>query len=322
MRRSFSPLLLIALAVACGPAHAQSWPTTPVRLILSQPPGASPDIAARIVAERLSRHWGQQVVVNNRPGGQNVIGAQVAARSAPDGYTLYWATTAAAVTNVYTFKSLPYDPRKDFAPVALAGLSPFVVAVNPGVPAKTIRELIALDKKDPGKLSLSTEGPKSFSGMVSEMLNLTAGTKFLLVPYVGAPQAMNDAAGGTINIVMTSSAAMSPFLKRGALRPLAVTAAKRVQGLDDVPTLAETFPGFAYVGWYVVVAPAGTPAGVVAKANRDIDAVLKDKEIARKLYDLGLVVDGAGSLAEVQAFLDAEHARWSKAIKDVGIQPE
>jgi tripartite-type tricarboxylate transporter receptor subunit TctC len=322
MRRLSTSLFAVAVLVAAGVAEAQNWPDRPVRFILSLGPGSSPDIAARIIAERLSRAWSQQVIVDNRAGGQNVIGSQAAARAAPDGYTYFFATTAAVVTNLYTFKSLPYDPKKDFAPVAFIGLSPFVYAVNPKVQARTIGELITLDKANPGKITMSTDGPRTFSGIICATLNLTAGSKFLLVPYVSATTAIQDGIGGQIDVVVTSTAALTPFLKRGALRPLAVTAAKRVQGLEDVPAMTETFPGFEYVGWYGLFAPTGTPAEVIARVNRDMDTVLRDREVGQKLYDLGLVVDGAGTLASVQAFLDAEHARWSKAIKDVGIVPE
>lgn len=322
MRRPSPLLLAILLLAPVGAAFAQSWPAKPVKLILSQPAGGSPDIAARLVADRLSRLWGQQIVIENRPGGQNIIGSQAAARSAPDGYNFFWATTAAVVTNLYTFKSLPYDPIRDFTPVGFVGLSPFVIAVHPSVPANTLPELLALDRKEPGRLTLATEGPRSFSGMLMSMFNLTAGSQFLLVPYVATPQAIQDGLAGSVNIVVTSSAAMTPYLRRGDLRPLAVSSAKRVPGLDNVPALAETYPGFTYVGWYVVFAPAGTPAEVVLKFNRDLDAVLKEKELAQRLYDLGVVVEGAGTLASVQAFLDAEHARWSKTIKEVGIVPD
>src|SRR4029077_9033915 len=163
-----------------------------VRWILSQPSGASPDITARLVADRLSRMWGQQVIVDNRPGGQNVIGAQIAAKSPADGYNYFWATTAALVSNPYTFKSLPYDPERDFVPVALIGKSPMVVAVNNSVPAKSLAELIALDKKDPGKLASANEGAKTFGGLMSQLLNVATGMRLLQVPYNGLGPALQE----------------------------------------------------------------------------------------------------------------------------------
>jgi tripartite-type tricarboxylate transporter receptor subunit TctC len=315
-------LLFAALLAISGHAGAQDWPARPVKFILSQAPGTSPDITARFLADRLSRLWGQGVVVENRPGGQNVVGSQAAARSAPDGYTFFYATTAAIVSNPYTFKSLPYDPVHDFVPVAMIAKSPMVVAVNPSVPAKTLAELVALDKAQPGKLAAANEGTKTFSGLMSQMLNKTAGMQLLQVPYAGVSPAMQDTIAGRTQVVLVSSAAMLPFIKRGDLRPLAVTAGKRVRGLEDVPTLAETYPGFEYVGWFALLAPTGTPAAVVQRANRDMDRVLADPDIAKRMYDLGLVNEGAGTPDSLNEFLRAERERWAKLVKDIGLQPE
>jgi len=178
------PLLaLAAAALACSaPAQAQPWPNKPVRVILSQAPGTSPDIAARLITDRLGRLWGQGVVIDNRAGGQNVIGAVTAAHAAPDGYTFFFATTAAIVTNPLTFKTLPYDPPKDFESVAMIAKSPMVVAVSASLPAKNLQELVALDRAKPGTISTAHEGPRTFSGMMSAALNQATGMKTLLVP--------------------------------------------------------------------------------------------------------------------------------------------
>ena len=314
--------LLLILLLFTGHALAQEWPARPVKFIVSQGPGTSPDITARYLADRLSRLWNQSVVVENRPGGQNVPGAQAAARSAPDGYTFFYATTAAIVSNPYTFKALPYDPARDFAPVAMIAKSPMVIAVNPSVPAKSLAELIALDKAQPGRLAAANEGPKTFSGMMSRMLNLTAGMQLLQVPYNGVSPAIQDTIAGRTQVVLVSSAALLPFLKRGDLRPLAVSAGKRVRGLEEVPTLSETYPGFEYVGWFALLAPAGTPAAVIQRANRDMDRVLTDAEVAQRLYDLGLVNEGAGTPESLNEFLRAERERWGRLVKEIGLQPE
>ena len=265
-------LALVASVAAC----AQAWPAKPVRLIVSQAAGTSPDIAARLIAERLSRLWSQSLVVENRAGGQNVIGAQAAARAAPDGYTFFFATTAAIVTNPLTFKSLPYDPPRDFDAVGMIAKSPMVVAVGAAVPVKTLAELVALDKSKPNTLSAAHEGPRTFSGMMSQALNLSTGMQVLQVPYNGATPAIQDTIGGRTQIVLLSSAAVAPFIKRGDLKPIAVTVGKRVAGLENVPTLAETYPGFDYAGWFAVLAPAGTPREVVLRFNRDLNLVLAD----------------------------------------------
>lgn len=319
MRRS---LLFVYLLFFSNVVFSQEWPARPVKFIVSQAPGTSPDITARLIADRLSKLWNQQVVVENRPGGQNVPGAQAAAKSAPDGYNFFYATTAAIVSNPVTFKALPYDPAKDFVPVAMIAKSPMVVAVNPAVPAKTLAELVALDKAQPGKLAAANEGAKTFSGMMSQLLNHSAGMQLLQVPYNGVTPAIQDTIAGRTQVVLVSSAALLPFIKRNELRPLAVSAGKRVRGLEDVPTFSETYPGFEYVGWFALLAPTGTPPAVIQRVNRDIDRVLTDPEMAQRLFDFGLVNDGAGTPESLNEFLRAERDRWAKLVKQIGLQPE
>src|SRR3954464_9351793 len=258
MNRLASSLLLSLVLLSHAPAFAQSWPAKPVRLVLSHPRGASPDILARMLTERLSRQWGQPIVVENRPGGQNVVGAQVAAKAAPDGYSFYYATTAALVVNVYTFKTLPYDPRKDFVPVTMIGLSPFVLAVNPSVPATTLAELMAYAKANPDKIGVATEGTKTLSGLLTDMIGATGGVKWAHIPYNGVQPGILDTIAGRTLATVQSSTALSTHLKRGALRPIAVSFPKRVSGLDQVPTVGETWPGFNYIGWHGLAAPTGT----------------------------------------------------------------
>ncbi len=311
---------VLALAASVN-ALAQAWPARPVRLIVSQAAGTSPDIAARLIAERMSRQLGQSLLVENRAGGQNVIGAQAAARAAPDGYTFFFATTAAIVTNPLTFKTLPYDPPRDFDAVGMIAKSPMVVAVGAGVPVKSLAELIALDKSKPNTLSEAHEGPRTFSGMMSQALNLITGMQVLQVPYNGATPAIQDTIGGRTQIVLLSSAAVAPFIKRGDLKPLAVTVARRVAGLENVPALAETYPGFDYAGWFALLAPAGTPREVVLRVNRELNSVLAEPEVAQRLRDLGLVLE-PGTPEALNEFLGAERARWSRLVKEIGLQPE
>ena len=315
-------LCALPLLVAAVPAPAQDWPARPVKFVISQPPGTSPDIVARFLAERLGRMVGQQVVVENRPGGQNVIGAQAVAKAPADGYTYFFATTAAIVTNPLTFKALPYNPEKDFMPVAMIAKSPMVIAVNASLPAKSIADLVALDKKQPGKLAAANEGTKTFSGMMSQMLNKTAGIGLLQVPYTGVAPAIQDTIAGRTQVVLVSSAALLPFLKRGDLRALAVSAGKRVRGLEDVPTLAESYPGFEYVGWFALLAPTGTPAAIVQRVNREMDKVLTEPDMAQKLYDFGLVNEGAGTPESMNEFLRAERERWARLVHEIGMKPE
>jgi len=320
--RKFIAAAVAGLALFTASAPASAWPDRNVRFIVSLGPGSGVDLTARLVGEALSKKWNQPVVVENRPGGQNVPGAQAAARSPADGYNFFYATTAAIVSNPYTFKALPYDPEKDFMPVAMVAKSPMVIAVNPSVPAKTLAELVALDKASPGKLAAANEGAKTFSGMMSQMLNKSAGTALLQVPYSGVAPAIQDTIAGRTQVVLVSSAALLPFLKRGDLRPLAVSAGRRVRGLEEVPTLSETYPGFEYVGWFALLAPTGSPAAAVQRVNRDMDKLLADPEVGQRLFDLGLVNEGAGTPESLAEFLRAERARWAKLVKDIGLQPE
>jgi tripartite-type tricarboxylate transporter receptor subunit TctC len=300
MRRLLAALLLAASALPCAhaqtpaptPGSGQAWPARPVKVIVSQAAGGAPDTICRLVTDRLSKALGQQFVVENRPGSGNIVGAQAAARSAPDGYTIFFATAAALVTNPYTFKSLPYDPIKDFTPVAMVAKGPFFVLAHPSVPVKTLAELVAYDKANPGKLTFATDGPRNFSGMVAAWLNKLMGTQILAVPYANMPQGVQDTLAGRTQLVVLAVPAAAPFIKRGDLRPLAETFARRIPGYEQVPPVAETFPGFEFIGWFAFVAPAGTPADVVQKMNREIDRVLKEPEVSQRLATLGFYTEG------------------------------
>ena len=228
----------------------------------------------------------------------------------------------AIVSNPVTFKALPYDPAKDFVPVAMIAKSPMVIAVNPSVSARSLAELVALDKAQPGKLAAANEGAKTFGGMMSQLLNHSAGIQLLQVPYNGVTPAIQDTIANRTQVVLVSSAALLPFIKRNELRPLAVSAGKRVRGLEDVPTLSETYPGFEYVGWFALLAPTGTPPAVIQRVNRDMDRVLTDPDMAQRLFDFGLVNEGAGTPESLNEFLRAERDRWAKLVKQIGLQPE
>ena len=312
----------IALAAFGIVAEAQAWPDHPVKLVLSQPPGSGPDVVARIVGDRVAKTWGQAVVIDNRPGGQNMVGAQAAARSPADGYTFYFATTAALVTNAYLFKTLTYDPQKDFVPVGFIGKSPFAVLVRADSPVKSVDDLIARAKAEPGKWTLANEGPKTFSGMISRLLVSRAGVELTLVPYVNIGVAVQNVLGGHTDAVVADIASTAQFVKQGPMRMLAVTSAKPVTGFESVPTLASKFPGFDMVGWFAIVAPAGTPAAAIQRFNRDLDAVLRDREVAERIHAVGPETEGAGTPEQLAAFLRAEHERWAAITKEIGVLPE
>jgi tripartite-type tricarboxylate transporter receptor subunit TctC len=317
----FRFVLISLLAAAPFAASAQSWPNRPVHLVLSQPPGSSPDIVARLIADRLTKAWDKAVVVENRPGGQNVVGALAVAKAPADGYNFYYATTAALVINAYTFKALPYDPKKDFAPVGMIGQSPFLIAANPALPANNLAELVAYAKANPGKISVATEGPKTFSGMMADMFFSTAGVNMVAVPYSGVQPGILDTVAGRTQLTVQAVAATTVHLQRNALRPIAVTSAKRVPGLEQVPALGETYAGFQYSGWHAIVAPTGTPAEVIRRFSADLAAVLRDPDLVKRLFDLGIIAD-AGTPEQLGEFLAAEHGRWAKLAKDIGVVPE
>ena len=237
---------------------AETWPTKPIRIIVSLAAGGTPDIICRIVSERLATALGQQIVVENHPGGANVIGAQIAARAAPDGYTLFFATAATIVTNPFTFKTLPYDPLNDFVPIAMIAQGPFVVLAHPSVPAKSLSELFAYDKANPGKLAFATDGPRNLSGMLAAWLNKLGGSNILQVPYATMPQGVQDTIAGRLQLTVLAVPSAAPQIASGALKGLAVSSRTRLANLPQVPTIAETFPGIEYAGWFMMAAPAGT----------------------------------------------------------------
>lgn len=321
-RRDFARAALLLPLAGTVAAQTAAWPQRPVKFILSQPAGAGPDILARFVGEQLARGWNQPVVIENKPGGQNVIGAQAAARSPADGYTFYYATTAAMVTNVHTFKSLPYDPAKDFVPVRLIGRSPFLIATRADSPIKDFADALARAKAQPGTVTIATEGPKTFSGMLAGAVDGMAGAKFNHVPYTKAGDALQDLIGGRVQLISLPDAALTPFIKSGQVRVLAVSTAQRLPDLPNVPALAETFPGFEYTGWNGLFAPAGTPADVVARVNRDLEAAMAQPAVAQRLRDLGTLPELKMSVQEFDGFMRGERDRWAKLVKTLNIQAE
>ena len=314
-------LLVLVLCLAVLPATAQSWPNRPVKFIISQPPGAGPDIMARFLGERLSRGWGQSVVVENRPGGANIPGSVAAAKSPPDGYN-YFMATGGILLNAHTFKTLPYDPDKDFVPVAFFGKAPFVLAVNPTLPVNNLPELLAYLKANPGKVSFASEGTRSLGGMMGEYFKVLAGAQFEHVPYNGAAAGIQDTIVGRTQMTLQSATSVSPFVKAGKLRAIAVTSSRPVPGMDNIPMLKATYPNFEYVGWYLLYAPTGTAADIVQRVNRDVDRVLRDPEVAQKLFELGPVVEDVGTPESLRQFHKEEHERWARLVKATGIQPE
>lgn len=317
----------VAQGLLCGMlgsavAQTSPWPNRPIKWIVSQAAGSGPDIVARYIAESLSKALGQTVVIDNRPGGQNVIGALAAARAAPDGYTFFYGTTAAMVTNSFTFKSLPYDPEKDFVPVALIARTPFIIAASQPSGIKTLQEAISQAKVSPEKLAIATEGPRTFSGMLADMLASMAGVKFTHVPYTKASDAIQDVLGGRVALICLPDAALASAIKSGQLNALAVSTAQRVANMPGVPALSSTFRDFEYTGWNGLFAPTGTPVDITERLNRELALLLAQSEVMQRLQSLGSIAEGTVNPLALNELMKSERQRWARLVKAIGLVAE
>ncbi len=315
-------ILLIACLGITAQAGAQSgWPNKPVRLILSNSPGSAPDLVARITAEQLTRSLGQTWVIENRPGGEGVIGADAAAKSAPDGYTFYVASIVAVAVSPHLIKNIPYDSLKDFAPVAMiVDSGPTGIAVHVDLPVKTFPELIELAKKQPGKLSYSST--VAFLGISTEWLNRLAGIDMVQISYKETARAIQDVVSGRVPVMINSMGTSLPQVRAGKLRLIAVTSAKRLPAFPDLPTVAETIPGYEAEGWLSLAAPAGTPGDIVSRVNREMDRIVKDAQFTQAVQKFVWANNiGASTPPALSAFYRAEREKWGKIIRELGIQP-
>jgi len=316
-------LLAALLALVAGPAAAaEQYPTKPVRLIVPFPPGGSNDIVARMIGNELTGKLGQQVIIDNRGGAGGIIGSEIAANSAPDGYTLLIISVAYAY-NPSIYKSrLKFDPEKSFVPVAMLGTGPNVLAVNPKVPVNSVKELIAMAKAKPGAVAYATAGLGSFQHLGSEMFRLKAGIDMLHVPFKGGGPAMADVIAGNTQVAIGSLLQTMPFIRSGRLKALGVGGAKRNSALPEVPTIAEAgVPGYEASNWWGVVAPAGTPGAAVKRLNGELEQILAGADIQKKFETQGGEALYKGP-AEFGKFIRAETAKWSKVVRDAGIKAE
>ncbi|HEY1472626.1 MAG TPA: tripartite tricarboxylate transporter substrate binding protein [Pseudolabrys sp.] len=314
--------LLALLLLSVIPAKAETWPNRPIKIIVSQAAGGTPDLICRLVSDKLSDLLGQRVVVENRPGGANVVGATAAAHAAPDGYTLFFATAAALVSNPHTFKTLPYDPVKDFVAVSMVAKNPFLILANGKVPVNNLAELFAYDKANPGKLTFATDGKRNFSGILATWLNKVGDANILQVPYATMPQGVQDTLAGRTQLTILSPPSAAPHMATGALKPIAISWAKRLPQFAEVPAISESYPGVELTGWFVIAAPAGTPADVVTRVNQEMDKVLKTPELVKRLADVGFFTDGAETPEATRAFVQAQYDLWKKIVTDIGLEPE
>ena len=310
---------LNALAIAAASAQTtQAYPARAVRIIVPYAAGGNTDITARAIGGKLSEVFGQQVIVDNRPGGATNIGSEMAAKAPADGHTLLLATTAPNSTAPSLYSKLAYDPLKDFAPVSLIAFTFYVLSVNPAVPVKTIPELVKLAKARPGELNFSSPGNGTPNHLSGEMLKTMAGIRMQHIPFKGSAQAIADVIGGQIPLNFENIAVVLPHIKAGKVRALGVTSAQRNRFLPDVPTIAESgYPGFEAVGWFGLMAPAATPRGVLERLNAETVKVLTAPEASARILGLGAEVKPS-TMAEFEAFNRAQIGKWAKVIRESG----
>ena len=315
-RRGLLALAALPLVLAALPVQAQTdWPSKSVTLIVPFAPGGSTDVVARMLAQKLGELWKQTVVVENRAGAGGNIGAAAVGKAAPDGYTLLMASGSIFTVNPHLYASLPFDPKKDFAPILNVATGPMVVAVPPNSEFKDLKALMAKAKAEPGKINFGSAGPGSQVHMAAERLAFTAGVDMAHIPYKGESAALTDLMAGQVQVVVGNIGAATPLVTGGKLRALAVTSAERSKMLPDVPTVAESgYPGFENSGWFGLMAPAGTPKAAIDRIQRDTAAVLAQADVASRLAAIGMSAVG-NTPAAMAAAIDAESKVWADVIK-------
>jgi len=314
-------IFLLAFAVA-APAVSQQFPSRPVRFVVPFAPGGSTDTLARTIGTRLADALGQQVVVDNRSGGNGNIGMEIVARSPADGHTIVLGYIANLAIAPSLYDKMPYDPVKDFAPITQPASSPNVLTAHPSVQAKSLKELIALAKANPAKLSFASTGVASVGHLTGELINSLAGVRMTHVPYKGSGQAVTDILGGHVQLMFSGFSSTLAHIKSGKLRALAVTGAKRSPALADVPTIAEQgFPGVEATAWYGVLAPAGTPKPVITRLHGDLVNILKQPDVVQRLDGLGFEIV-ASTPDQFGAYIRSEIKKWAKVVKASGARPD
>jgi len=327
MRRAENPLrFFIAFSAALGfaclggtavpNAGAQQYPNKPIRVIALSSPASGPDIVGRLIGSKFTEAWGQQVIVDTRPGASGIIGAEIASKAAPDGYTLMIATSQAVIVSVM-YKKLPYQLLKDFSPISMVATTPFILVVHPSVPAASINELVAYAKSKPGELRYGSGGAGSPPHLSAEIFKSMTGINILHVPYKGVTPAMMDTVAGQVQMLISVIPAVLPTIKAGKVRALGVTSAKRSPFVPDIPAIAETVPGYEFIGWYSFVAPAGTPARILNKLNAEIGSILKTPEFRERLAALG-AEPISSTPQELAAFMQVQTEKMRKAVQESG----
>jgi tripartite-type tricarboxylate transporter receptor subunit TctC len=314
----------IAMLLLAGLAHtaaAQSYPTKPIRLVVPYPPGGPTDFVGRAVAARLTELLGQQMVVDNRPGAGTVIGSEMIARAAPDGYNLLFGTGGGTYLAPLILPKVPYDPQKDYAPVAMLVMSPQVLVVHPSVGANSVKELIAIAKAKPGQLNFSSVGTGTSPHLGGELFKSLAGVDIVHVPYKGTAPAMTDLIAGRVQLAFSSIPTVLTHVQAGRLKMLGNGGTRRSAALPDIPSIADTLPGYELVTWYAILAPAGTPTSIVNRLNAETAKVLKDADIQKRFGDQGLE-PVVMTPQELKRYAEADVSRWTRLIKAANIKAQ
>jgi tripartite-type tricarboxylate transporter receptor subunit TctC len=320
MKRSLKLIAGLTVAALCSAAAAQTYPTKTVRMIVGYPPGGPTDVLARIVSQKLTQAWGQQVIVDNRPGASGMIGAEFTARAAPDGYTLLMVPVTYAVTPSL-FSKMTYDVEKDLAPVAQVAAAPFILVVHPTLPVKTVKDLITLARSRPGQLNFASASTGGMPHLAGELFNSMTGVKMVHIPYKGAAPATTDLLSGQITLMFNNMLSAMPQVKAGRLRAVAVTSLKRSAAAPELPTIAETVPGYEANGWYGAFAPAATPKDLINRVNAEMNRIMKMPDVTQRLAGDG--VEAVGTTPEqFGAYLKQEIAKWGKVVSDAGVKVE
>ncbi len=314
---SLKACVVALLCLAAAGAHAQGYPSRPVRIVVPYPPGGGTDTIARPLAQHLTESLKQQVVIDNRGGAGGSIGMELVAKAPPDGYTLVLALTAQLAVNPSLYKKIPYDPVKDFEPITLLGDGPYTLLVHPSLPARSVKELVALAKAKPDQIVYGSAGNGSGAHLATELMDTMAGVKMVHVPYKGAGPAMADLLSGQLQVMFLTYLSSKSYIDSGRLRVLGLTTAKRLAGVD-IPTIGETLPGYKASVWYAVLAPAGTPKDIVAKLNGEMVKAATRPDMTALFARAGIAPINS-SPEELAGFMKAEIAKWAKVIKDAKV---
>jgi tripartite-type tricarboxylate transporter receptor subunit TctC len=321
MKSSFRVAALAALGVFIAvTAQAQQYPTRPVTIVVPFAAGGGSDLLARLVAQKLEERLGKPFIIENRPGAGTTLAAMQVVRAVPDGHTLMQGTSSTMAINVSMNKKLPYEPLKDLVPVALLSSSPFFLVVNNDLPVHSVAELISLAKSKPNGLNYGSGGPGSMHHLSTELLQSLAGVQMTHVPYKATPPAMNDLIAGHIQVLFGDTTSVLPMIQQGNVRAIAVTTAKRSPAAPDVPTVAETVPGFESASWQMLLAPGATPPEVIALLNREVHAIFSDPAVIAELTRRGIGPALTGPPAEVREFVKQEIVRWGDVVKRAGLE--